>query len=252
MLGVLSLKKIRIFALIAAAATALALYAYLNSLKAPREIPKAAVAVAITDIAADTVITADMVGQTELPGEALLPGAASDPERLVGKVAGVDIVAGEQILPQKLAEPGGEGSDTLAYAIAPGMRAITISVTEVSGLYGMVKPGNRVDIIAHYQAEVPVVQSDGTTKDETVFYTALLLANIKVLAVDNVLSKKGKVPTESDSSLYKTITLEVTPKQALDTSFTQYNGQLAAILRSPVDEETPELKTITIDDLPAG
>jgi Flp pilus assembly protein CpaB len=65
---------------------------------------------------------------------------------------------------------------------------------------------------------------------------------IKVIAVDQVLQKSG-------AEKYTTLTLEVTPAQAVELSYSENAGLLRAILRSPVETGTVDLKPITIKDI---
>jgi Flp pilus assembly protein CpaB len=78
-------------------------------------------------------------------------------------------------------------------------------------------------------------------------YTMLVLENVTVIAVDRVLSEKGKVSSESPA--YATLTLEVTPEQAMELNMAQAEGQLRAILRSPLDDKITELPGITLEEI---
>ena len=75
----------------------------------------------------------------------------------------------------------------------------------------------------------------------------MILENISVLAVDNVLSQDGKL--NSNPPTYTTITLQVTPDQAMKLNMAQFEGQLRAILRSPLDDKVINPKALTLDDI---
>lgn len=202
--------------------------------------------VAASDIPADTPITAAMIQSAELSREAVVSGAITNQPEIIGKVSNAKIFSGEQIIGAKLVLTGEIGSKTLAYAITPGMRAITIAVDETSGLAYMLAPADRVDIIGEFLTTTPSETADGSIK---VSHTAMILENINVLAVDNVLSKDGKI--SSDSPVYTTLTLEVTPAEAMELSEAQFEGQLRAILRSPIDTDEKKQPSITLDDVMA-
>ncbi len=240
------MKKVRILALVSAAATALLLFIFLNSLSKPADTDTANIIVAASDIPADTLITAAMVKMVQLPAEAVVAGAISDQGEIVGKISNTEIFAGEQILRAKLISTGESGSKTLAYAIEPGMRAISIAVDETAGLAYMIAPGDRVDIIGEFLGREP----SGTEETEDtikISHTVLVLENITVLAVDNVLDEDGKI--SSDKPAYTTLTLQVTPKQALELSEAEFEGQLRAVLRSPVDTEVTGKSSVTLNDI---
>lgn len=239
------MKKIKLVALIAALSTALGLYFLLNTMNKPVPTAKANVIVAAVGIAANTVVTKDMITEKSLPVETVLPNAVRDSSMAIGSVLKVDAVAGEQILGDRLAKAGKTSGETLAYSIQPGMRAITISVDNTKGVGNMLRPENTVDIIAHFQQETAEKKADGTTVLKTVPISKILIQNIKVLAVDQMLSKDTKV----SSSGYSTITLEVTPKQAVELSFSAKNASLQAILRSPIDSKTVDVPPVTEKDV---
>ena len=237
------MKKIKVLALFLALITAGLLFWYLNRTGTTEaEIPTAAVAVASYDIPENTVITADMVTITSIPVELVLPQTYSSSYDIVGKTACSDIVAGEQIVTARLVEVGSSDSGTLAYTVTPGMRAITIGVNDTTGLKSMIHPGDTVDIIAQYQAEVERLNDSGETETETVTMATLLLQQTLVLAVDQVLQESG-------STAYTTLTLEVTPEEAVELSLSESSGLLRAILRSPLDTETIDINAVTITDI---
>ncbi len=89
-----------------------------------------------------------------------------------GRVAKQDLFPGEPIFKQKVS-----GSDThggLPALIPEGYRAVTVAVTEVKGVAGFVKPGDRVDVLTTFELE----DEDG----ENVRVTRTVLQNVLVLA----------------------------------------------------------------------
>lgn len=246
------MKKVKLLALVSAVVAAFLLYLFLNTLNHPVEVETTSVVTAIVDIPANTPITADMLKLTELPTEAVLSGTISNSTDAVGKVSQVEIYQGEQLLSAKLISAGDTGNDTLAYAIEPNMRAITISVDDTTGLSNMITPGNHVDVIGYFlidgsgsSSNSTDTSTDSTTQKQS--YTAMILENITVLAVDNVLSKEGKLNSETPT--YATITLQVTAEQAMKLSMSQFEGQLRVVLRSPLDETETTLPNITLNDV---
>ena len=241
------MKRVRILALIAAVVAGIAIFIFLRSLNKPVEIPKSNVVVAAMDIPENTAIAEEMVKVISLPNEAVLANAVDDASLVVGKVFTSDMYTGEQIISDRLVEVGEYSGGTLAYTINPGMRAITISVSETTGLIGMIKPEDNVDIIAQFDSETKTANPDGSTETKTESKAKILIQNIKVLAVDKAMNKEGK----KDGENYTTITLEVTPDQALKVSFSENSGMLRAILRSPLDEGVAAVPSVMLDDVAA-
>lgn len=231
------MKKVKLLALVSAIITALLLFVFLSSLSQPTD-NLTKVITAATDIPANTPITSEMLTTSDMPTASVSAGAFTDRSQVVGKVSQTKIFAGEQLLSSKLVAAGEENSDSLAYAIEPGMRAITIPVDQTTGLAYLLSPGDRVDVIGDFLDE------SGSTK---ISYSKIIIENIKILAVDNVYAEGGKI--NSETSTYTALTLQVTPAQALKVSMGQYEGQLRVILRSPVDEKKTNLPRITLNEV---
>ncbi len=231
------MKKVKILALVSAIITALLLLVFLSSLSQPTDNLTKVISAA-TDIPANTPITAEMLTTNDMPAASVSAGAITDSSQVVGKVSQTKIFAGEQLLSSKLVSAGEENNNSLAYAIEPGMRAITISVDQTSGVAYLLTPSDRVDVIGDFLDE------SGGTK---ISYSKIILENIKILAVDNVYAEGGKI--NSEASAYTALTLQVTPAEALKLSMGQFEGQLRVILRSPVDEKKTNLPRITLNEV---
>lgn len=243
------MKKIKILAFVAAVIAAVLLYNFLNTLdnKATTvEVVKTGVLTASVNIPPHTPITADMVDIIQLPVEAAHAEAVVNEAAAVGKFSKYEITAGEQVLYTKLISPeGGGGDGTLAYEIKPGMRAISIGVGNLSGLVGMIKPQNTVDIIAQFQK----TENQPEGEDKIIDYTTMIAENIKVLAVDDVISQEGKKINTETGTAYTSVTLQVTVQQAMELNMSEYKGQLRLLLRSPLDEGIVNPPTIKFDDI---
>ena len=100
---------------------------------------------------------------------------------LVGRVAKQDLFPGEPIFNQKVS--GGETHGGLTANIPKGMRAITIAVTEVKGVAGFVKPGDRVDVLTTFELDKAGAQASRKTK--TVLQDLLVLASAQTMVDDN-------------------------------------------------------------------
>jgi len=242
------MKKVKLIAILAAAATGLLLYFFLSRASQPKEIPTTSVVTAASDIAENTVITADMLQTVSIPTAAVLSDALTNPQDAVGKVTNSEVLAGEQLLSRRLVDVVVEqAGGSLSYVVKSGMRAMTISVTETSGLFGMLKPGNRVDVALLYEAEFekPGVSDTGeaTTEKTTKMTSRLLLQNVEVLAVGNVMDKAGT--TEQ----YTNVTVQLSPEDALQLELAQSVGSVSLLLRSPIDADSAETQTIDTDIL---
>lgn len=151
----------------------------------------------------------------------------------IGAVPTRSIPAGQPIYPALLVSPGERGF--LAAVLNPGMRAVTLPVDATRGLAGLVLPGDQVDLIL--SRDLDVYEGRRQHLSQTV------LADVRVLAVDQKLSgfdpedSKVEETAKSRSMLpAKTVTIEVTPKQAEKVTLALAMGNLALSLRSIVDD----------------
>jgi pilus assembly protein CpaB len=136
---------------------------------------------------------------------------------LIGAVVRRGIAAGEPISEGKIARPGDQGF--LAAVLEPGMRAVTVSINSTAGVAGFVFPGDRVDLLLTTE-----IQGDGRGKR---YATETVLTKLRVLAVDQRVNDIENTPKVS-----KTVTVEVTPKQAEMIAVADKLGHLSLALRS--------------------
>ena len=147
-----------------------------------------------------------------------------NPADLIGTVVRNEITAGQPITHGTLIKPSERGF--LAAALGPGMRAITVSVSDTSSVAGFVFPGDRVDLMLTQQ----VAGGEG----ESLKVSETILRNVRVLATDRrtaAIDHEGKPVVKAVSM----VTLEVTPKIAEKIAVAQTIGSLSLSLRSIAD-----------------
>lgn len=174
-----------------------------------------AVVTATTTISAGDALTQGMLTVKEVPVSEVLPGAVLSMEDAVDQVANQRILPGEQIVTEKL---GGIG---LSYQLPEGMRAITLQVEIEGGVAGMIRPGDKVDILySYYYGQTAAGQLTMTQVQ-----TDYLLQNISVCAIDQIYDSDQAASLPSEW-VYTSVTLEVTPEQALQIE--QASAEIAA------------------------
>ncbi|WP_347716699.1 Flp pilus assembly protein CpaB [Sphingomonas sp.] len=155
-----------------------------------------------------------------------------DPQKMVGMVVRNPVTAGQPLTRGSLVGPQDRGF--LAAALGPGMRAVTVPVTQTSGVAGFVFPGDRVDMVL-----TQAVEGGGDGPPLKVSET--IVRNLRVLAtdqaMDQVKDKEGKITVHPST----TVTLEATPRIAEKIAVSQSMGQLSLALRSIADN-TAELE----------
>jgi pilus assembly protein CpaB len=93
------------------------------------------------------------------------------------------------------------------------MRAVTITVSEKSGVAGFVFPGDHVDLMLTTSVKVTQTQTPpgGVTDNRDLYATETILKNLRVLATDQSTDQEtnnGKTIVHT----FHTATLEVTPR----------------------------------------
>ena len=137
------------------------------------------------------------------------PGARLDTEavrsELLGSLVRRNLAKGEILLSADALNPGDRGF--LAAVLGSGMRAVTVGVDAVSGLAGLVWPGDRVDLILTQSQDGSDVPPARRVSGETVLH------DVRVLAIDRQLIQ-GATSESPESQAVRTVTLEVTPSDA--------------------------------------
>jgi len=212
------------------------------------------VVIAKVDIAEMQTIDDTMLEVVQKPTDFLQPGATQDPEAAVGQVAASPIKKGEQILQTKLLQPGPDTGISLQ--VAPTKRAVTLPIDEVRGVAKLIRPGDRVDIIAAIDSGKGVNQKREVSvimQDVVVLATGVnVVNNIPRTFEIDAGSKNVNQISLNGSTNYTTLTVETTPKEAQDLIFIQAtaSGSIYFTLRNPNDRAVqPRLPSSTSDSL---
>ena len=198
------------------------------------------VAVAALPLAYGAELTPDKVKFVNYPQASLPPGTFKTIAELLpqGKrrVALRPIQINQPLL---AADLSGEGQNASIAALLPdGMRAASVSINDVSGVAGFVKPNDTVDVLITRQP----IGNDGAAQGRQV--TDVLLQNIRVIAMDQAASSNGQ------PSVSRVATLELTPVDAQKIALGQQLGSLSLVLRKPGEEQNiPQVETVSLDDL---
>ncbi len=116
-----------------------------------------------------------------------------------------------------------EDTGYMAGALTPGMRAMSIRISAVSGASGFIMPGDKVDVILTQE-----LRDTGETSGLPMRRASeTILKNIRVLAID-----QNTNDVEQTAVVGQTATLEVTPKQTEILSVANAMGAMSLALRS--------------------
>lgn len=200
------------------------------------------VLVAKRALTAGTIITADALGfqpwPEELVKDAYFIDGEADMEKLLGTVVRFPITAGEPVTQGSLVSPGDRGF--LAAALGPGMRAVTVPVSAMTGVAGFVFPGDRVDLVL-----TQTVDGEG----QALRAAETVIRNLRVLATDQTTETTTDENGKTVVTAFRTVTLEVTPKIAEKVAVAQTIGTLSLALRSLADNDVELERAVAAGDI---
>ena len=198
---------------------------------APAEPQGPKVLVAKRGLPVGTIITADAVGYQLWPKEmvqdAYFIDGEADMNKLLGTVVRHAITAGEPVTQGSLVRPGDRGF--LAAALGPGMRAVTVPVSEKTGVGGFIFPGDHVDLM--------LTQTINGVEGQSLNASETILHNLRVLATDQSTETTTTEDGKTVVKAFRTVTLEATPKIAEKIAVAQTIGTLSLSLRSIADNQ---------------
>lgn len=224
------------FALVMAVVTALLARGLMSDGPAPATVAEAPapkslkILVAAGNLSPGRILNAQDLSWQSWPDDRLhdsyLVEGKYESAQMVGNVVRFPIRAGEPLNAAGTVARGERGF--LAAALQPGMLAVTVGITQVTGISGFIFPGDRVDLILNHEIEVS--DKESRLASETV------VRNARVLAVDTRTEVQGTGPDAPQPQLGKTVTLEVTPKIAEKIALIERLGNLTLALRSLATE----------------
>ena len=199
-------KGIFLIAFLIALIGAVSLFLYMKNLEGPKvvEVKTTNIVIAKADIPARTLITDEMLQVVAVPEQGVIGTPFKTTEEIVGKYARESIYINQQIHPNSIVEAI---TDELSLKIQGNNRAMTINVNGSTGVNGLIKPGDFVDIILF----LPQSGSEGLISRPDI--AKLFLQNIEVLAVNQQLyresSAKEDAETADSSSYYVTLSIPI-------------------------------------------
>ncbi len=230
------------------------------------------VVVAADAIPASTRITEDMVVLKELSADAVLAGSFRDTADVVGQVTRVPLVAGEQVIPTKVAATGPAITDVenppLSYVVPEGKRAVSVQVSSLIGASGLIRPGDYVDVILTVQVQGEDDTAGGTTTTTNTSrdqIARVILQNVQVLSIDQHVAVSApatgdgsETPSGTDEGgatnpEATTVTLAVAPAHGevltvAEACGDNFGGRLALALRAFGDSTPLQTRSVWAED----
>lgn len=181
-------------------------------------------------LSAAELVERDLVKEEEIPRRFVAGDAVSSIRAIEGQVLAVPVSAGEQLTKGRFQYPAQAG---LAYTVPADFVALSIDVDSVTGVSGLLKPGDNVVVYATY-APAGVEAQD---------FTMMAISKAKVLAVGAETSAEqadaaaeedenagalaaNRVSEGSGESAYQTVTLALSAVDAQEVVFASETGSV--------------------------
>ncbi len=148
----------------------------------------------------------------------------------------------EVLIAAKLTEPGQEAG--ISSRLGSGERAFTIKVDVTSGVSGLLRPGDRVDV--YWTGRV---ENDTSRRGE---FTKLIQPNVRLVAVDQSVNEEME-----GGGIARTVTVAVASDQVPALNFAQSSGRLSLSLVGAGDDtiaeviEVDQKRLLGLEDAPA-
>jgi pilus assembly protein CpaB len=223
------------------------------------------VMVAKSDIKEMETLTEKSLEYKEIPKRFLEPAAVSadprekdedargkDLRKFAGSIAVVPIKKGEQVTLNKITEPSVRTG--LSPQIAPGRRAVSISVNDLTGVAKLVKPGDRVDVVGVIDIGLGKENKFARTflQDVVILATGRNVTNNPARTVEtDPFSGKERIKSLSEDLSFNNVTIEVDSNQAQMLALLQSSNEaiLFLTLRHNDDSERVTTAPMTYRDL---
>ena len=203
---------------------------------AAEPIPTRTILVAARAIPTGTLLRPSDMKWEAVPGSGIttddiVRGAATETD-FNGAVTRRAFTAHEPMTSTAMVKQG--DAEFLVAALGPGFRAVSIAVDATQSTSGLVLPGDRVDIVLTQTFAVAGTDAGHKSAGETI------LRDLRVIAVDQKLSSppsSAPAAPGADPKMPKTITLEVTQRQAEQLLVAEQLGKIQLALRGQRDRD---------------
>ncbi len=200
----------------------------------PKQEPRTPVFALTHDIAIGQAVHKSDLKKVQVLARDIPSGAVLADKDAVDHVALFPLAANTPLVKNALAAQS--GPEGLPSTIAPGYRAVAVTITDVSGVAGLIQPGGHVDVL---------FTRPGSMAEAI---TSTILQNVKVLAIGHNVVPGA--PVDPKAQKIPVATLLVTPSDAQKLELAKNQGRISLSLRNPLDSGTDlDGKPIATDTL---
>lgn len=189
-------------------------------------VEKVRVLVARAEVEPGVRLNADLVGFREISKDAVPEGAVISEEEYQDRALRTRAFPGQVIQVAQLGEKGQFGT---SLDIPPGKRLVTVPASATMTHSGIMKPGDRVDVVLTYK-----MTKKGTAPQTL---TKTILEYIQVYAMGDQRIGSEAVEAGATAKDVKNVTLLVSPIQAEIMKLSESKGTIHLTLRGVLDKE---------------
>jgi len=194
---------------------------------------KVTVYVATKSIFQNEQIDSEMIKSKEVFRTQKRVGALERKDEILNYYTIAPIEKDEQLTRTKLRQTS---ITELSSRVPPGKRAVTIAVNDVSGVSGMIRIGNRVDIlVTYYKLEF----SNQKVKMGSEIETLIWRENVQVLSNGEQIETPNGIVSKPNG----TITVALSPEDAVQVPILQEKTHISLMLRSFWETERQKFKS---------
>jgi pilus assembly protein CpaB len=163
-----------------------------------------------------------------------------DRNRLLGSLVRKNLDTGSPITSENVLPRGDRGF--LASVLEPGTRAISIKVDAESGVSGLIKPGDYVDVLL-----TQVIANADVARRAL---SETLLQNVRIIAIDQEIVQGGGANNTAAAKIAQTVSLQLAPEQVKKIAVAKHLGSLSLAMRSAVElRDAVDSRTISSCDV---
>jgi Flp pilus assembly protein CpaB len=229
-------KKLLLFGAAWVSALLLTWFYYANA-AAPKQEKTLRVVVASHDMPIGTLLRKSDLKIVNYPEKDVPKKALFAIQEAENRVVMVPMNTNEPMLQGKLSDTS--SPEGVASTIPKGYRAVSVQITDVSGVAGLILPGSTVDVL---------FTRPGSMAEAT---TSMILQNVRVLSSGRTIQNGQAVDPRAPKS--PTVTLVLKPEDAQKLELAKNEGRIGLSLRNPLDSSqnanTEPLTTEVLDPM---
>jgi len=229
-------KKLLLFGAAWVSALLLTWFYYANAV-APKQEKTLRVVVAARDMQIGTLLQKKDLKVVNYPEKDVPKGALFALQAAENRVVMIPMNTNEPMLQGKLSDT--TTVEGVASTIEKGYRAMSVQVSDVNGVAGLIQPGSHVDVL---------FTRPGSMAEAT---TSIILQNVRVISTGRSIQAGQAVDPRAPKS--PTVTLVLKPEEAQKLELAKNQGRIGLSLRNPLDgnhdASTEPLTTEVLDPM---